>query len=302
MAKKASKKRVKGAKKAVKKMSKKRGRPPGSNKSAQKVEDDFTIDEDFKKLLPPLSDEDKKKLRRSIIKDGCREKLTVWKEERLLLDGHHRYGICKDSNRPYEVVWKSFKSRDEAVKWILNNQRGRRNMNKFQWAEVVLKSKGSFVALAKERLKAKGKEGYQKSDKAVHVLKEMAKLAGMSHDTIHRVETILKEVAANPVNERLQRQVDKLRKGEPGVSINGVYATVQEAKGKRKALAPKQSNPISKVKKAVLREVMTQIKSVLSTLDDVDLDGTQIEEHNMLYDKIIEWANARKTGLEEPSE
>ena len=294
MAKKATKKASK--KKTGKKISKK------GIKAPQQVDNDFTIDDGFKGLLPSLSEGDIRKLKRSILKDGCREKLTVWKEENLLIDGHHRYEICNNHNRRYEVVRKSFKSRDEVVAWMLENQKGRRNMNKFQWAEVALRNKKSIVAVAKERQRGKGGAGYQKSDKAVHALKEMAKLAGMSHDTLHKVEFILKEAAANPDNERLQRQVDKLRKGEAGVSINSVYEALQEAKGKKRAMTPKQAIPMSKAQKAALRYVTTQIKSVLSTLDDVASDGTRIENSNELYDKIIAWANAQKAGLEEPSE
>lgn len=291
----------KATKKSSKKTTKKASEKEKAAKPMQQVGKDFTIKDEFRNLLPPLNTADLRKLKRSILKDGCREKLTVWKEENVLIDGHHRYDICDKHKRPYEVVRKSFKSKDEAITWVLDNQKGRRNMNKFQWAEVVLNSKSSIAAVAKEGQRRKGVEGYQKSDKvAVHTLKVMANLAGMSHDTLHKVETILSEADTNPDNERLQRQVDKLRKGEPGISINSVYEAVQEAKGKKKVKASRQTIPLSKAKRAVFRDVATQIKSVLSALDDVASDGTKIENSTSLYDKIIEWANAKKADLDEP--
>jgi len=44
---------------------------------------------------------------------------------------------------------------------------------------------------AKEKQSTHTEQGYQKSDKAKHTAKELAKVAGVSHDTIHKVEAII---------------------------------------------------------------------------------------------------------------
>jgi len=263
------------------------------NQPQQASNDDFEIVDEFKNLLPALNRDDKRKLKESILKDGCRDKLICWKEKKQLVDGHHRFEICNEHNLPYEIEWKSFKNRDEAVAWVLDNQKGRRNLNKFQWAEVVLGNKTSIAATAKARQRAGNRSGYQKSDKVVHTIKELAKLAGVSHDTMHKIETILKATNADPANERLQRQVDQLRKGAARVSINAVYEALKETKDKKKPTASKQPIPMSKAKKAVLKDITTQIKSVLATIDDADLKGTQADDRSTIYTKIIEWAKAK---------
>jgi len=53
--------------------------------------------------------------------------------------------------------------------------------------------------------------------KVIDTQKEAAALAGVSHDTFHKGETILK---SDKVDQEIK---DKLRRGEKGVSINKVY-------------------------------------------------------------------------------
>lgn len=88
----------------------------------------FTIDSEFQKLIPQLAAEERTHLEANIIADGCREPLTAWKEEGLLLDGHNRFSICAANRLPYDVVQISLPSRQHAINWIINNQLGRRNV------------------------------------------------------------------------------------------------------------------------------------------------------------------------------
>ena len=79
----------------------------------QEIQDiEFSIDEEFKTLLPPLPSEDFEKLEKSILDDGCRDPLVVWKEEKLLIDGQNRHVICTKHNLPYRITEKSFASRE----------------------------------------------------------------------------------------------------------------------------------------------------------------------------------------------
>jgi N6-adenosine-specific RNA methylase IME4 len=96
----------------------------------------FQIDPEFKKLIPPLSAEERAQLESNIIEDGCRDPLTVWLEEGLLLDGHNRTEICAECGVQYEVVYVSLPSRQDAINWIINNQLGRRNLNPTQASDL----------------------------------------------------------------------------------------------------------------------------------------------------------------------
>ena len=111
--------------------------------------DKLIVDTEFQTLLPPLTPEDFQKLEASILADGCRDALIVWAEERILVDGYNRFTICKKHNRPYETELKSFSDRDEVMDWMIENQKSRRNMNKFLWAETVLKRKNRVASEAK---------------------------------------------------------------------------------------------------------------------------------------------------------
>ncbi len=78
----------------------------------------------------------------------------------------------------------------DAEIWILRNAYGRRNLSDFYKAETALRLKDKLAEQAKENQKTHTQEGYQKSDKAVHTMPELAKLAGVSHDTIYKVGKI----------------------------------------------------------------------------------------------------------------
>lgn len=88
---------------------------------------ELTIDEGFKNLIRPLSPEEYIQLETNIIRDGCREPITIWGN--TIVDGHNRYEICCKHDIPFSVTTKEFKSRDEVIVWICANQLGRRNIS-----------------------------------------------------------------------------------------------------------------------------------------------------------------------------
>lgn len=180
------------------------------------------IDPEFANLLPALSEGDCEMLEESLLKDGCRDALITWNG--TLVDGHNRYRLCTKHNLPFKTVEREFKDRNDAKLWILKNQLSRRNVSDFQRIEIVSKIKPLIAVRAKERQKehggtapGRGKTLSQKSVKVIDTQKEAAALAGVSHDTFHKGETILK---SDKVDQEIK---DKLRRGEKGVSINKVY-------------------------------------------------------------------------------
>lgn len=83
---------------------------------------EFTINEEFKNLLPKHSEKDFKLLEEEVLKEGVRRPLFVWKEQNILIDGHTRLSICQKHNLPYEIGYKSFESEDHVIAWIIQNQ------------------------------------------------------------------------------------------------------------------------------------------------------------------------------------
>lgn len=173
------------------------------------------IDKEFKELIPALSSEEKTQLEANILKDGLREPLIIWRD--ILIDGHNRFEICEKHGITYKTYPMAFESREAAKEWIIKNQFGRRNLGNYDRSILALKLKDLFAAKAKENLVTHTKEGYQKSDKAVHASKELAKIARVSHDTIAKVEKIEKQ-ATPEIKAQVQR-------GD--ISINQAYQKIK---------------------------------------------------------------------------
>ena len=178
------------------------------------------IDPEFKSLIPPLTDEEYDGLRDSLLNEGCRDALVVW--DGILVDGHNRYEICEKHGSPYDVVEMEFANRNDAIVWIIKNQFGRRNLPAYERARLALRLKPVIAERAKENQRG-GQGGVLLSQKSVEAKpvdtqREIARAAGVSHDTIAKVEKI--EAVATPEVK------EQLRKGD--MSINQAYKTIKK--------------------------------------------------------------------------
>lgn len=195
---------------------------------------EFTIDPEFRDLLPRLSTDERGRLVAEINANGCRDSLVVWKEWNILIDGHNRYEICSDLDLPFETTELSFPSRDDVKMWMFRNQLGRRNLTDFQRAEIALRMKPVVAAQAEERRKAtvgRPSNAEKESKEILPAIKEpqtrdvVAEIAGVSGKTLDKVEAILKNG-----NQEL---IEKLRSGEKAddgkkMTINKAYQAVKD--------------------------------------------------------------------------
>ncbi len=102
----------------------------------------IVIDSEYQSLIPPLGQREYEDLVQGLLRDGCREPLSVMEDidEKgnvcyLLLDGHHRYKICESFELPYKMkIIHGLMSREEIRQWIIQNQLGRRNLTPEQVA------------------------------------------------------------------------------------------------------------------------------------------------------------------------
>ena len=179
------------------------------------------IDSEFHNLIPPLTPEEYAGLEQNLINEGFNSTvygcITVWDD--TIVDGHNRYEICTRNNIPYATEEKTFNSRDDAFDWIINNQLRRRNITPYQRATLALRLKPLIEKKAKENLKTHTEQGLQNSVKAgkIDTQKELAKVAGVSHDTIWKVEKI-QEKATDEVKQ-------KVKIGD--MSVNKAYKTIK---------------------------------------------------------------------------
>ena len=194
------------------------------------------IDVEFQSLIPPLTYEEKKMLEESILSEGCRDAIVVWND--TIIDGHNRYEICKKHGIPFETVNREFESRNEVIEWIIKNQFGRRNLPLHERARLALRLK-SVIA---EKAKSNKQEAANKMNLIVgnnvsaeiceNVLpidtrEEIAKAAGVSHDTIAKVEKI-EEAAPAPI-------VQASRKGD--ISVNAAYQVTKMMQEEQEEIA-----------------------------------------------------------------
>lgn len=91
------------------------------------LQKELIIDEEFRALIRPLTNDEYRMLEESILHDGCREPLVIWKG--IILDGHNRYKICSRWDLPYRTTELQVSCREEAMSWICANQLGRRNLS-----------------------------------------------------------------------------------------------------------------------------------------------------------------------------
>ena len=98
----------------------------------------LTIDPEFESLIQPLASQELDLLTEHILRDGCLESLVVWKkdDQRILLDGHNRYKICREHHRDFQTINIKMDSREHAKLFILEHQTGRRNLTDDQRAVV----------------------------------------------------------------------------------------------------------------------------------------------------------------------
>ena len=180
----------------------------------------LTVDEEFKALIPPLSEEEHRMLEESLIANGCEMPILVWND--TIVDGHNRYDICREHGVPFAKEEKQFQSRSEVKLWMLRNQLGRRNLNSFQRSEMALKLKDTVAELSEKRMRAGVKveadpgEMFPQGPEKGRTLDKLGKLAGVSGRTLKKVETIIENADEDTKNE--------LRKGKK--KIQSAYEDV----------------------------------------------------------------------------
>lgn len=105
---------------------------------------ELLIDPEFKKLIRPLTQDERQSLEDSLLKDGCRDALVVWGE--TIIDGHNRYEICTEHGIEFKVERKDFGSTADVKRWMILNQMARRNLTR----EELKDFRGKYYATHKQ--------------------------------------------------------------------------------------------------------------------------------------------------------
>jgi hypothetical protein len=198
------------------------------------------IDKEFESLIPPLSDDEFQQLEENCVKEGIRDALVVWKVpngDQILIDGHNRWKIAaKHGGIPFQIKEMKFDLREDAKAWIIRNQIGRRNIDK--WVKFDLQKLLEPI----EKAEAKKRQGTRtditptlaESEKG-ETRDKMAKQIGVSHGTYQKMKAI------DDSNDEMVKQA--VRSGD--MSINQGY---REIKGLNRTNKQAQKELIDSVK------------------------------------------------------
>ena len=280
----------------------------------------IVIDEEFKKLIPPLTADEFVGLEKSLLDEGCRDALVLWGD--TLIDGHNRYEICTKYHIPFETVQKEFASRDDVLLWMIDTQNARRNLSNY--AKVALESRKAEILSKKGKIKQSEAGGDRKSEsykgkialcdftqsekKPIDVKKEIAAHSGVGEQTASRVMVIEKKIEqAKSENKEIAGQNpesirQKLMSGD--VSINRVYNAVKLEEKKAKIKEAEQK--IAEQAKDKLKPILHIGDSIAYTPDEkydllltdppysTDVDDIDAFVESWLY-KALE--NVKPTGF-----
>jgi len=134
------------------------------------------INQKFKDLIPPLSEDELRQLTENILSEGCRDAIKVWRG--IIVDGHNRYAICQAHGLPYKVAKVRFSSKEDAIIWILENQQGRRNLPEAMHIKLALQKAEAEKARQKRHEPGCGPS-------PTHVRKDAARATGVSEGKVH---------------------------------------------------------------------------------------------------------------------
>ena len=188
------------------------------------------INPEYASLVHPLSEEEYNSVKQSIEKEGQYYPIIV-NQDGIILDGHHRYKICKELGIEPQFFIRNFKDSLEEKLFVLQGNLQRRQLNNFQKTELALKSKSIVEEVARRNMSLGG-SGKGKGSKHLEplgekgVAEEIGKLAGVSHETVRKVEKIIECFPAE--------HLDKVRTGD--LSINQAYGIILLSEQKDKVV------------------------------------------------------------------
>ena len=109
----------------------------------------ITIDNEFRTLIPPMTEEEFSDLEANCLENGILDSLKVWNG--ILVDGHNRYEIAQKHGLAFKTEELELPSRDDVKLWIIKYQLGRRNLDKWTRFDLVKSLEKIEAKKAKER-------------------------------------------------------------------------------------------------------------------------------------------------------
>ena len=155
------------------------------------------IDETIRRVLMPLRDDERALLEQSVLVEGIRDPLVVWRRggELILLDGHHRYELATQHGLDFSVVEMEFDDESHAVQWVLCNQLARRNLSDEQRTLLIGRLYNQVKQKTLQRFSGHG-EKFSPWSGSHATSRYVASLHGVSYRTVQNAAEFAKAVDA----------------------------------------------------------------------------------------------------------
>ena len=164
-------------------------------------------------LFPPLTDEQLSLLEEDIRLNGCYSPIIV-NEELAIVDGHNRRAVCEKLGVPYQMAVFHFEDTLDAMRWALDTQKSRRNLDTWQLAKIALKLKPAVEAKAQAHKGARTDlwTTVSTGSNNTHTRKELADAVGIGEVTMGKAIQI-DEHAPQVVKDALDKKQISVNQG-----------------------------------------------------------------------------------------
>lgn len=198
----------------------------------------FQVLKELQNLIPPLSEEERTQLEANCREEGIRDPLVIavypdpetGEELRVLADGHNRYAIAQEYGLGYTTHERGFDSLEDVKLWMIDNQKGRRNLSEWAAYKLSLSYKEILLFIGRQKLRS-GK----KSSKKHNTRLILSEYLGWSMTKVAQADRVLNYIESTGDT----RISSLLQHGE--ISINQVYQKVKSKKHKSKSVKSQQS-------------------------------------------------------------
>jgi 16S rRNA G966 N2-methylase RsmD len=268
------------------------------------------IDETVQRALLPLRDEEFQLLEQSVLAEGIRDPLVVWKRAdgtRILLDGHHRYQLARKHGLDFSIVEMEFADESEAVQWVLRNQLARRNLTDEQ-RTLVLGRYYNTLKLAPHRPSTENGVKFTPLSGSHATARQLGDTFGVSEKTVRnagdfaKVVDALAEIAPEAVQRVLAGEVPDAKTALPKVEpellpkvaeriAQGNAHSIKEAVERIRREERETTKPILKgvyegieIRRGDFREVLVDIPD--HSVDIILTDPPYTQEYLPLWDEL----------------
>ena len=197
----------------------------------------IVVDPQLQAYIDPLTPDEHAALERSLLAEGCRDALVLWGD--ILVDGHNRYGICRQHDLPFQTVQNpQFQSIEDVHLWMIDQHLGRRSISDFQRGELALR-KRAILAERRARMQAAAPVAgvAQPAPQAepapqprpLESREDIAKAARLSSSQVVLIEKIRKQAAPE--------LVAAVKSGTISINAAAAVASLPEDEQKAAALA-----------------------------------------------------------------